>query len=182
MRRRLPLLLALCATLLASCSSRDDRGESSGITDRMFGTPDASAIARMQAAPGSRVDGTVRFQQYGGIVVVRVALTGLPPNRVFGLHVHEKGDCAATGGHFNPAQAPHGRPGRGEQHAGDLRNQHSNGEGMVHDAFETSALALSGPTSVLARAVVVSADADDYTTQPDGKSGPPLACGIIRPN
>jgi Cu-Zn family superoxide dismutase len=175
-------MLVLSGFALAGCAARSDREVNTDITDRVFGTPDASAVARMQAMGGSRVDGAVRFQQYGNIVVVRVALTGLPPNRVFGLHVHEKGDCAAPGGHFNPTKAPHGRPGRGEQHAGDLRNQHSNGEGMVHDAFETTALALSGPTSVLARAVVVSADPDDYTTQPDGKSGPPLACGIIRPN
>jgi len=182
MPRALVSTLALCAALLAGCASRTEREESSGIADRLFGTPDASAIARMQPVGGGRVDGAVRFQQYGNIVVVRVALTGLPPNRAFGLHVHDKGDCAAPGGHFNPTKAPHGRPGRGEHHAGDLRNQQSDGEGMVQEAFETTALALSGPTSVLARAVVVSAEADDYTTQPDGKSGPPLACGIIRPN
>lgn len=176
------LPLALCAAMLAGCSTQADRGESPSLTDRFVGTPDASAIARMQPAAGSRVDGTVRFQQFGNVLVVRVALTGLPPNRVFGLHVHEKGDCATPGGHFNPTQAPHGRLGRGEHHAGDLRNQHSNGEGMVHDAFETSALALSGPTSVLARTVVLSAEPDDYSTQPDGKSGPPIACALIRPN
>lgn len=36
-----------------------------------------------------------------------------------------------------------------------------------------------GPASVVNRAVVVHAQADDYATQPTGNSGPRVACGVI---
>jgi Cu-Zn family superoxide dismutase len=38
----------------------------------------------------------------------------------------------------------------------------------------------AGPASLIGRAVVVHADADDYKTQPTGTAGARLACGVIR--
>jgi Cu-Zn family superoxide dismutase len=57
----------------------------------------------------------------------------------------------------------------------------ADGEGNVSYAFETTAISLTeGATSVVGRVIVLSRDKDDYRTQPDGGSGPPLTCGRIR--
>ena len=74
------------------------------------------------------LSGTVKFYQLGRGVLLSAYFTGLPtensscPHRVFGLHIHEKGDCsgneldpfANVGSHYNPAGCQH------PDHAGDL--------------------------------------------------------------
>ena len=88
------------------------------------------AQANVQGGEGSRVWGRVTFHQpeggtfigegtsykapvasaaanaSTGKVYVRIDINGLPSNRKFGFHVHEKGDCSGdfsgAGGHFNP--------------------------------------------------------------------------------
>ncbi|HVQ23949.1 MAG TPA: superoxide dismutase family protein, partial [Planctomycetota bacterium] len=40
-------------------------------------------------------------------------------------------------------------------------------------------ISLSGPDSILNRAVIVHAGKDDFVTQPSGDSGARVACGII---
>jgi Cu-Zn family superoxide dismutase len=178
MRLRSSLLIFTAAALAACSSSPDDNNTS--IVSRATSNPDASATARLRAAPGSRVDGQVRFLQYGNTLIVRASLIGLPANRELGIHIHENGNCAAPGGHFNPKGTPHGRFGRGEHHAGDLPNIRADGEGTEFYVYETSALTVTpGPTSVAGRSVVITDAADDYKSQPDGKSGAPLACGVI---
>ena len=183
-----PLIVMLCAQTLAACSSSPPAVGSSGVgllTD-VLTEPNAVAVARMMGVGGSRVEGTVSFTQYGSIVVVRARFIGMEYGQAYGLHVHEKGDCrgdnaSAAGGHFNPGGAPHGRPGRGAHHAGDLPNMQADGEGNIVYAYETSAISLGeGPVNVSGRSAIVSRDPDDYQTQPDGNSGPPLACGFIR--
>lgn len=180
-------IVALVVVLAAGCASapRDD-AEDIDLTTRMLGRPDASATAPLRPVPGSGVEGKVSFLQFGQVVVVRANFIGLAPNREYGLHLHEKGDCRAAdgssaGGHFNPGGAAHGRPGRGAHHAGDLPNLRTDGEGNVSYVYDTRALSIgSGATNLLGRSIIVSRDPDDYRTQPDGRSGPPLACGFVR--
>lgn len=178
------------AWMAAGCSSIKEREEETGrvgLTMQITTDPNASATARLVPIGGSGIEGTVSFAQYGSIVVVRANVFGLPPNRRFGLHVHEGRNCTGAdgsplGGHFNPGNTPHGRPGQGAHHAGDLPNLRTDGEGNVNYFFETEGLSLTeGPTRVIGRIVIVASRADDYRTQPDGDSGPPLACGFIRP-
>ncbi|HTN50346.1 MAG TPA: superoxide dismutase family protein [Burkholderiaceae bacterium] len=153
------------------------------------------AQANVQGGEGSRVWGRVTFHQpeerssfsgaSAGKTVVRVDINGLPPNRKFGFHVHEKGDCTGdftgAGGHFNPGGKPHGAQGSGERHAGDLPNLESNGEGVANAVFTTDLLTVApGPNSVVNRAIVIHQNPDDYRTQPAGNSGPRIACGVIR--
>jgi Cu-Zn family superoxide dismutase len=165
-------------------SSREARGDSVGAVRELFTDPVAVATATLTPMGRSDIEGKVTFAQYGAAVVVRANFLGLAPNRDYSLHIHENRDCSnvgTIGGHFNPGGAPHGRPGRGPQHAGDLPNVAADGEGNVSYAFETTAISLTeGATSVVGRVIVLSRDKDDYRTQPDGGSGPPLACGRIR--
>jgi Cu-Zn family superoxide dismutase len=180
---------AMVAVLATGCSSTQGGGDADvGVASQFLGRADAIAAARMQPVAGSPVEGKVSFSQFGSVTVVRARFFGLQGSREYGLHVHEKGDCsgddgAAAGGHFDPGGAPHGRPGRGAHHAGDLLNLRTDGEGNAFYVFETSALSITGGrTSVLNRSVILTRGPDDYRTQPYGNSGPPLACGIVHPN
>jgi superoxide dismutase, Cu-Zn family len=181
---------ATAVTLLAAgCSTMERFNEEQGrvgAATELSGTPTATATVRLAPAAGSPVEGRVKFTQFGAIVIVRANFIGLLPNREYGLHIHEKGDCTGgagtgPGGHFNPGATAHGQPGKVPHHAGDLPNVLSNGEGSVVYEFDTGEISLTeGPGNVIGRSIIISRDRDDYRTQPDGNSGPPLACGFIR--
>jgi Cu-Zn family superoxide dismutase len=179
---------ALVLGLATGCQTVDRINEERdrvGVADALLNDPTAVASAVMMLVDGRGSLGSVTFAQYGDIVVVRARLLGLPPGRTFGLHVHEGRTCAdrasSVGAHFNPGNAPHGRPGTPPHHAGDLPNLRSDADGFAGVAHDTRALSITiGAISVLGRVVVVSSRADDHKTQPDGNSGEPLACGFIR--
>jgi len=182
------IVAALLAALAAAGCSSIDAWNDNRVTvfEQSLGKPEAVANVGLVAPPGSRYGGRVSFSQHGALLLVRADITGLEPNREYGLHVHERGDCSGgagtgVGGHFDPEGKTHGRPGREPSHAGDLPNVRSDGEGNVMYIFQTRAITLTGDSrSVIGRSVVLSRDPDDYRTQPDGNSGPPLACGFIR--
>ncbi len=70
---------------------------------------------------------------------------------------------------------------RPTDHAGDLPNLSSDGEGVAVFSFTTDQLTVApGPHSVVNRAIVIHESADDYKSQPAGNSGKRIACGIIR--
>jgi len=131
--------------------------------------------------------GRVTFYQAGSQVRVVADVTGVSPPGNHGFHVHENGKCerdpgkdfATAGGHFNPAGTPHACPDAASHHAGDLGNIVINADGTGHVDVTTSALSLSGASSVVGRAVILHAAADDCTTQPTGNAGGRLACGVI---
>lgn len=191
-RRRIvrPLLaVALAAALAAGCKSvervNDEQGRI-GIVTELLDAPTATATVPLVPVAGSGVEGRASLVQYGAVLVVRLKVLGLPPSRELGLHVHEGRGCIGAGasnvgGHFNPGNAPHGRPGSGAHHAGDLPNLKTDGEGYASYEYDTRALSISGgPTDAIGRIIVISSAADDYRTQPDGNAGTPLACGFIR--
>ena len=117
-----------------------------------------------------------------------------------GFHIHANGACApgpdassgntvdfgAAGGHFDPGAAhKHGRPGQAanEAHAGELPNLQVGADGRAVLRYVNAHVSLSpGPLSVLGRALVVHADADDYTSNPAGNSGARVLCGVIEPS
>jgi superoxide dismutase, Cu-Zn family len=148
----------------------------------------ASAQAVLQPAkdtPG--FSGRVIFYQAGSQVRVVADVTGVSPPGNHGFHVHENGKCerdpgkdfATAGGHFNPAGTPHACPDAASHHAGDLGNIVINADGTGHVDVTTSALSLSGASSVVGRAIILHAAPDDCTTQPTGNAGGRLACGVI---
>jgi len=178
---------ALAALLASGCSSVESWNDNRvTVLEQSLGKPEAVANVALVTPPGSRYGGRVSFSQYGMFVLVRTDLTGLEPNHEYGLHVHEHGDCSGAagtgvGGHFNPDAKPHGRPGRDPSHAGDLLNVRADGEGNVMYVYQSTAFSVTaGQRGVIGRSVVLSRNADDYRTQPDGNSGPPIACGFIR--
>lgn len=144
-----------------------------------------AATAVLQPTTGNQASGTVRFVQRGSVVRVSGEVRGLKPNAEHGFHVHEKGDCTSgdgmsAGGHFNPDGRPHGRPGTGAHHVGDLPSLKADARGVAKVDFESAALRLrEGAANIVGRGLIVHRDPDDYASQPAGNAGPRLACAVI---
>ena len=164
------LILIAIATLLSACASAPS-GPRAG--------------AQLQATTGNSSSGNASFVQAGGKVLVSGEVRGLKPNAEHGFHVHEKGDCSSgdgmsTGGHFNPAGAPHGNHDTGIHHAGDLPSLKADASGVARFSFESSTIAVgSGANDIVGKGLIVHRDPDDYKTQPTGNAGPRLACAVI---
>lgn len=144
------------------------------------------ASANLDSRSGSSTKGMVNFVWQGNDVLVTGNFSGLKPNAEHGFHVHEKGDCSAAdatsaGGHFNPDTKPHGVPGSGANHAGDMPNIKSDANGNAVYSAKLGGFAVNnGPTGILGKSVVIHRDPDDYKSQPAGNSGPRIACGLIK--
>ncbi|MGD7095630.1 superoxide dismutase family protein [Ralstonia pseudosolanacearum] len=179
------LVIGLAAIgLMAGCASNAGTGTSTGAP--AAGT---SALATLAPKSGSNVQGTIKLLQQGdNRVAMAVDIAGLPPNGMFGFHVHEKGDCSSpdgmsAGGHFNPTGQPHGDPRSGPHHAGDIPMLQSDASGKAVGSIVLTGVTLTpGATSLVGRAVIVHAGMDDYKTQPTGNSGGRVACGVIVAN
>ena len=167
------LVLLAAAALAAGCAAM---GPGEG----------PKAVAKLEPTAGNNARGTVTFTQRGNEVTVVAELSGLKPNADHGFHVHEKGDCSSgdgmsAGGHFNPANKPHGYHMATERHAGDLPNVKADASGNAKATFQTTLLAIgSGANDVLGKGVIVHRDPDDFNSQPAGNSGPRIACGVIQ--
>ena len=141
------------------------------------------ATAVMNPTEGSKVQGVVHFAKDGKVVQITVNIEGLSPGP-HGFHIHEFGDCSSpdaisAGGHFNPANMPHGGPKAEMRHAGDLGNLEADKNGLASIEATDNVLSLEGPKSIIGRSVIVHAQADDLKTQPAGAAGARVACGVI---
>ena len=141
--------------------------------------------AQLAPTQGNRAAGRIELIPTDNAVMITGTISGLEPNSEHGFHVHENGDCSApdassAGGHFNPTSKTHGKPDSATHHAGDMFNLVADAQGtaQVNVRLE-GATAGGGPTSLLGKAVVVHAKADDYKSQPAGNSGARIACGVI---
>ncbi|CAL9079025.1 unnamed protein product [Musa textilis] len=137
------------------------------------------------------VKGTVYFSQEGdGPTTVTGSISGLKPG-LHGFHVHALGDttngCMSTGPHFNPVGKEHGAPEDHNRHAGDLGNVTAGEDGKLILSLlyvsRRKLIPLSGPNSIIGRAVVVHADPDDLgkggheLSKSTGNAGGRVACG-----
>ncbi|KAK8541909.1 hypothetical protein V6N12_014529 [Hibiscus sabdariffa] len=145
------------------------------------------AVAVLSSSEG--VNGTVFFTQEGdGPTTVTGNISGLKPG-LHGFHVHALGDttngCMSTGPHFNPAGKEHGAPEDANRHAGDLGNVTVGDDGCASFSIIDKQIPLTGPNSIIGRAVVVHADPDDLgkggheLSKSTGNAGGRVACGII---
>ncbi|GFP81893.1 superoxide dismutase [cu-zn] 1 [Phtheirospermum japonicum] len=145
------------------------------------------AVVVLNSSEG--VSGTVNFIQEGdGSTIVKGSLSGLKPG-LHGFHVHALGDttngCMSTGPHFNPDGKEHGAPEDEHRHAGDLGNITVGDDGKAEFEIVDKQIPLTGPNSIIGRAVVVHADPDDLgkggheLSKSTGNAGGRIACGII---
>lgn len=132
---------------------------------------------------GNKVTGTIMFTKVDDGVKVTAKVSGLTKG-LHGFHIHEFGDCSApdgnsAGGHYNPATKPHGAPVDHNRHAGDMGNIEADESGNGYVEYVDHAMTLEGESSIVGKAVIVHAGADDFKTQPTGNAGARVACGVI---
>lgn len=130
-----------------------------------------------------KVHGVLVFVQKGKEVELTGEITGLTPGK-HGFHVHEFGDLTddkgmATGGHFNPDNKKHGSHAAEDRHVGDLGNVEADASGKAVVKITDKLLSLHGPHSIIGRAIIVHAAADDLTSQPAGNAGARIGGGVI---
>ncbi|KAK0138872.1 Extracellular superoxide dismutase [Cu-Zn] [Merluccius polli] len=184
----LVLLVQLQATLQA-CDDAAALPELSQYNDVMY------AACRVKPSSGlavglPRVHGHVLFKQElpQGPLNVYFYMNGFRAEgagdaaHLRAIHIHQFGDigegCGATGGHYNPYGAPH------PAHPGDFGN-FAVRDGKIVAEKESANATLSGPLSVIGRAVVLHQEADDLGQGSDaastlhGNAGTRLACCVI---
>ena len=189
--------IALSAVLLSglalvACKPADRSPATAPSADHQpMAAPDApptlpTASARLAPTRGQKVSGELALSETSDGVHISGAIQGLSPDSEFGFHIHEKGDCSApdassAGAHFNPDQQPHGNPTSTRHHAGDMLNLKSDAQGIA--SVDTTVYGVSldaeGRADILGKSIVVHEKPDDYTSQPSGKSGNRVACGVI---
>ena len=154
----------------------------------------------------SNIKGTIKIHQCSpkSPVLFHVNLTGLSKDTVHAIHVHEYGNltkgCMSTGSHFNPTNETHGSylyPDE-PRHVGDLINNiQSSKKGVINYKFWDHLTSLSGPMSIVGRAIVIHEGKDDLgrgglgpngrvinkkvhkESLKTGNAGGRMACGII---
>ena len=142
-----------------------------------------TVMADLSPTTGNTVRGTVTLTSEAGGVRVVADLEGLTPGE-HGFHIHESADCSGLDAsspdvHFSPSAGPHGAPDAPQHHAGDLGNLIADASGRARMDRMATGLSLEGPESVVGRAIVVHGAADDLVSQPDGRAGASVACGVL---
>ena len=102
-------------------------------------------------------------------VLVKAEITGLAPNKEYGFHIHQYGDCRENaknaGSHWNPKGKRHGAPDSKDRHYGDLGNLKSDAKGKaVYEKEVKMCIYKAG-----GRSVILHADKDDLKSQPSAK-------------
>jgi Cu-Zn family superoxide dismutase len=170
-----PALLVLCALLVAAQPGA------------VMGKAKPRAVADLVDAAGKSHGRAILTESADGLSLV-VKATGLAAG-AHGLHVHAIGKCdapdfASAGGHWNPTAHQHGHKNPQGPHGGDAPNLVADAHGKAKARSWLGAGALSAGAAPLldadGAAVVIHADPDDEMTDPSGKSGKRVLCGVLK--
>ncbi|WP_244891165.1 superoxide dismutase family protein [Cyclobacterium xiamenense] len=196
MMKRLNYLVILgLSTFAYACGSGNNSSEEATSVDQEMVTDEPaapemetkSAVAVLSGASGSNVTGTATFTTLeSGKVRLVMDVANLSAGE-HALHLHENGDCSAAdatsaGGHWNPTDDPHGERGESEHHSGDIDNMvvGEDGVGTLEMEVEGWTIGDGSRSDIVNKAVIIHADADDFTSQPSGAAGARVACGVIQ--
>jgi len=146
-----------------------------------------SAKADIQNNRGEKV-GTAMLSPAENGVRISLDVSKLSPG-MHGIHIHNVGKCdppdfSTAGPHFNPTPKKHGLQNPEGPHAGDMKNLTVGSDGTAHIEFVDTLVSLADgvPNSLFhpnGTALVIHVDPDDEMTDPSGKSGARIACGVI---
>ena len=184
-RWRSTSLAFACLVVLAACGPRIERARtandapapaaSTAAAKPMMSNTPVSAVAALQAGPEvPGFSGTITFTPAANGLRLVADVKGVPPGK-HGIHLHANGQCThddpsgkhftSAGGHFNPANVAHACPPTDPRHAGDFGNIEVGADGTGHLELTYSQISLAGASSVVGKAVILHAGADDCTTQ-----------------
>jgi Cu-Zn family superoxide dismutase len=144
------------------------------------------AKATLVDSQGKKV-GEAQLEETTNGVKITLKVENLPPG-VHALHIHEKGLCNppdfnTAGGHFNPFGKKHGLKNPQGYHAGDLPNLVVDTDGKeIYETIATQVTLKAGKNSLFqpgGTSLVIHEGPDDYLTDPAGKAGARIACGVI---
>lgn len=178
----------ICVLPLAACAGdaeRDPSAQDTTLPGAETAQPDSNAATAAVRDTSGRELGFLMLSGDDGIVVSG-HLAGLPAGE-HGMHLHSVGSCEppafeSAGDHWNPGNSAHGKDADGGPHAGDFENiEVSEGGSVIIDRTAAAGMA-GGLDSLLdsdGAAIIIHAGRDDYTTQPSGDSGDPIACGVV---
>lgn len=145
-----------------------------------------TAFAEIKGA-GGKSHGRIAIVETVSGILLRIKLAGLPPG-VHGFHIHDTGKCEgdfkSAGPIYNPLETQHGFLNSEGSMAGDLPNLIVPASGEIEIEVLSPFVSLSKDSEQSlfdadGASIVIFAGADDYTTQPEGKSGARIACGVI---
>lgn len=160
------------------------KDDANTMNDDMMGK---TLTVQMQAKGGSKVQGTVTFEQMDDEVKMKADFSGLKEGE-HAIHIHENADCSSedgksAGGHWNPTDMPHGKWGAEEgYHTGDIGNMTADADGNATMEFTTDEWCIGcddGKKNIIGHGVIVHDGADDFTSQPSGDAGSRVSCGEI---
>src|SRR5690625_2445421 len=130
--------------------------------------------------------GTAKRSEQEGGCYGKLEIKGLLSG-FHGVHIHEFRKCEgpdfkSSGNHFNPDGKDHGLMHPEGSHLGDLPNIEADSSGYAKaELMADEATFTDGKNSLLREdgtSLVITADKDDGVSQPGGKSGERVACGI----
>ncbi len=164
-------------------------------TDLFDDDEDADAAALVRPTMAGSAQGTVKFEETDGGMMISVSLRDLDPG-AHGIHIHANGSCApmdtdndgqmdpagASDGHWDPMNTnDHGAPtdNMSNKHLGDLGNIDAGPDGTVMTTMTIEGLSANDEYAVVGHAIVVHSGRDDLETDPAGGGGTPIACGVI---
>ncbi|RJS92850.1 superoxide dismutase family protein [Salinisphaera sp. Q1T1-3] len=143
-----------------------------------------AGIAVLSGTEGNAdVHATIRFMPTDDGLAYTTVAHGLKPGK-HGYHIHIYGDCSGADGksagtHYNLQGSSLNPPKDIDRITGDLGNLVADANGDAHDTGVLENGALTGPKSIIGRAVIIHAKANDPSQPPIGAAGARQACGVI---
>lgn len=145
-------------------------------------------MSLVDAQGGSKPAGTVTASDSGYGLMIKPALSGLPPG-LHGFHVHENPSCSpaekdgqmtaaqAAGGHYDPAKTNRHEGPYGNGHLGDLPALYVDQDGKAEYPVLAPRLKLA---DLEGRSLMVHAGGDNHSDHPAplGGGGGRMACGV----
>lgn len=179
------MITGMMALMATACAHKDKQHVEAPTSENVAeATAPTKAQALLKAPKGSKIKGLIHFSEENGKMKIEAMVQGLKTGP-HGFHIHETGDCSAAdfasaGGHFNPTHAEHGSIDSTKRHAGDLGNLIADKKKKAQMTLTVEGLTLkAGPHNILGKAVIIHEDSDDLQSQPAGKAGKRIACGVI---